>query len=140
MRNVAMARFSHTIATMMSGGMTLLGALDMSRGVTGSTLVDDALLEAGEAVRQGGQLAPNLDASGLFNPMVTDMIGVGERSGDLERMLERAAEALDEEVRGNVETMASLIEPIMILLMAAVVLFVLLAVLLPVFEMNQMVR
>ncbi len=139
-RNVAMARFSHTIATMMSGGMTLLGALDMSRGVTGSTLVDDALFEAGEAVRQGGQLAPNLDASGLFNPMVTDMIGVGERSGELERMLERAAEALDEEVRGNVETMTSLIEPIMILLMAAVVLFVLLAVLLPVFEMNQMVR
>lgn len=139
-RNVAMARFAHTISTMMAGGMTLLAALDMSRGVTGSALVDDSLTAAGEAVRQGEQLAPNLQASGLFNPMVVDMIGVGERSGELERMLERAAEALDEEVRGNVETMAGLLEPIMILAMAGVVLFVVLAVLLPVFEMNQMVR
>jgi general secretion pathway protein F len=135
-----MARFAHTISTMMSGGMTLLAALDMSRGVTGSALVDDSLTEAGEAVRQGEQLAPNLAASGLFNPMVVDMIGVGERSGEIEHMLERSAEALDEEVRSNVETMAGLLEPIMILAMAGVVLFVVLAVLLPVFEMNQMVR
>lgn len=139
-RNVAMARFAHTISTMMSGGMTLLSALDMSRGVTGSALVDDSLAAAGEAVRQGEQLAPNLAASGLFNSMVVDMIGVGERSGELDNMLERAAEALDEEVRSNVETMAGLLEPIMILAMAGVVLFVVLAVLLPVFEMNQMVR
>jgi general secretion pathway protein F len=72
--------------------------------------------------------------------MVVDMIAVGERSGELEEMLSRSADALDEEVRGNVEVMASVLEPAMILLMAGVVLFVVLAVLLPVFEMNQLVR
>ena len=75
-----------------------------------------------------------------FHPMVVDMIAVGERSGELERMLGRAAEALDEEVGAGVEVMAGVLEPAMILLMAGVVLFVVLAVLLPVFEMNQLVR
>jgi len=140
LRNVSMARFAHAMATMMAGGMPLIEALDISRSVTGSRLLDDSLAEAGEALSQGQPLAPNLERSGLFNPMVVDMIGVGEKSGELERMLEKSAETLDEEVRSNVETMASLLEPVMIIVMAGVVLFVVLAVLLPVFEMNQLVR
>jgi general secretion pathway protein F len=91
-------------------------------------------------VSEGQSLASSLGTSALFHPMVVDMIAVGERSGELEHMLGRAAEALDEEVRGSVEVMASVLEPAMILLMAGVVLFVVLAVLLPVFEMNQLVR
>jgi len=139
-RNVAMARFAHTLATMISGGMPLVEALEVSRSVTGSELLGDALTHAKEAVSQGEPLAPNLDKTGLFNPMVVDMINVGERSGDIANMLNRAATALDEEVAANVETMAGMLEPIMILAMAGVVLFVVLAVLLPVFEMNQLVR
>ena len=140
MRNVAMARFAHTMSTTLAGGMTLVDALEVSRGVTGSSLVSDALIEASEAVSRGEQLAPSLGRGDLFNPMVIDMIAVGERSGAIDTMMTKAAETLDEEVRVNVETMSSLIEPLMILAMAGVVLVVVLAVLLPVFEMNQLIR
>ncbi|TFH29792.1 MAG: hypothetical protein E4H00_06255 [Myxococcales bacterium] len=140
LKNVAMARFAHTMATTLAGGMTLVDALRVSRGVTGSDLVSDALSEAADAVSQGEALAPALSRAQLFNPMVVDMIAVGERSGAIDAMMVKAAEALDEEVRNNVDTMAGVLEPVMILVMAGVVLLVVLAVLLPVFEMNQMIR
>jgi type II secretory pathway component PulF len=140
LRNVAMARFTHTMATMTSGGLPLLDALDISRSVTGSNLVADTLEKARVAISEGGSLSTNLQQSDLFNPMVVDMIAVGERSGELETMFAKSADALDEEVKNNVETMASLLEPMMILMMAGVVLLVVLAVLLPVFEMNDLVR
>jgi general secretion pathway protein F len=135
-----MARFAHAMATMLAGGMTLVDALGVSRSVTGSRLVADTISEAQESVSRGETLAGTLQRSGRFHPMVIDMIAVGEKSGDIETMLHRAADALDEEVRFNVETMAGLLEPVMILAMAGVVLFVVLAILLPVFEMNQLVR
>jgi general secretion pathway protein F len=140
LRNVAMARFAHTMGTTLSGGMTLVDALEVSRGVTGSALVSDALADAAEAVSRGEALAPTLARVRLFNPMVVDMIAVGERSGAIDAMMVKAAQALDEEVRNNVETMAGVLEPMMILLMAGVVLLVVLAVMLPVFEMNQLIR
>jgi type II secretory pathway component PulF len=140
LKNVAMARFAHTMGTTLSGGMTLVDALEVSRGVTGSALVSDALTDAGEAVSRGEPLAATLGRGQLFNPMVVDMIAVGERSGSIDTMMVKAAQALDEEVRNNVETMAGVLEPMMILLMAGVVLLVVLAVMLPVFEMNQLIR
>jgi general secretion pathway protein F len=139
-RNVAMARLCHTLSTLVAGGMPLVESLRVSRDVTSSRLVADVLDLSANAVSEGEPLAPKLGKSGLFNPMVVDMIAVGERSGDLENMLSRAAEALDEEVSANIETMTGLVEPIMILFMAGVVLLVILAILLPVFEMNQLVR
>ena len=78
--------------------------------------------------------------SDMFDPMVADMVRVGERSGDLESMLSRAGTALEEDVDAAVETFASLLEPVTILAMAGIVLFVVLAILMPVFEMNQLVR
>ncbi|HET9062640.1 MAG TPA: type II secretion system F family protein, partial [Candidatus Binatia bacterium] len=140
LKNVAMARFAHTMGTTLSGGMTLVDALEVSRGVTGSVLVSDALADAAEAVSRGEPLAATLVRGQLFNPMVVDMIAVGERSGSIDTMMVKAAQALDEEVRNNVDTMAGVLEPMMILLMAGVVLLVVLAVMLPVFEMNQLIR
>ena len=139
-RNVVMARFAHTLSTLLSGGMPLVEALDITRDATGSTVIGDELTRVRQEVSEGQSLAGSLSSGGLFHPMVVDMIAVGERSGELERMLTRSAEALDEEVRTNVEIMASVLEPAMIVLMAGVVLFVVLAVMLPVFEMNQLVR
>jgi len=139
-KNVAATRFAQTVATMLSGGMPLVDALETSRSVVGSRLFADALAEAKEAVVQGEPLAPTLRAGDLFNPMIVDMIAVGERSGELDAMLESAAHMLDEEVRANVERLASLLAPVTTVLMGAVVMFIVVAVLLPVFEMNQLVR
>jgi general secretion pathway protein F len=140
LRNVVMARFAHTLSTLLAGGLPLVEGLEISRAAVGSALVADELARTRQAVIEGEPMAAHLGRSRLFHPMVVDMIAVGERSGELEEMLSRSADALDEEVRGNVEVMASVLEPAMILLMAGVVLFVVLAVLLPVFEMNQLVR
>jgi len=139
-RNVVMARFAHTLSTLLSGGLPLVEALDITRAATGSALVADDLARARQDVSEGQSLAASIATGGRFHPMVVDMIAVGEKSGALEHMLTRSAEALDEEVRTNVEVMAGVLEPAMIVLMAGVVLFVVLAVMLPVFEMNQLVR
>ena len=139
-KNVIMARFAHTLETMIAGGMPLVEALTVSESSTGSRLISDELAGAREAVSEGESLSDYLRGSRDFNPMLVDMIAVGENSGELEAMLARGAEAIDEEVKDNVATMASVIEPFMILIMAGAVLFVVLAVLLPVFEMNQLVR
>ncbi|MBI5504902.1 MAG: type II secretion system F family protein [Deltaproteobacteria bacterium] len=140
MRDIAVARFAQTLATMVAGGLPLVEALRVSRGSCGSVLLADALARAETAVFEGASLAACLGQSPLFDPMVVDMIAVGERSGDLESMLSHASAAIEEQVRQRIDTMAGLLEPAMILLMAAVVLFVILAILLPVFEMNQLVR
>ncbi len=140
LRNVAMARFSHTLATLVSGGVPLVTALEVSRAAAGSRLVADALGEAREAVTGGESLVSVLERSGLFPPMIVDMVAVGEKSGRLEEMLEKAAAALDEEISVHVDTAASLVEPVMILLMAGVVLFVVLAIMIPIFEMNRLVQ
>ncbi len=139
-RDLAVARFAQTLSTMVSGGLTLVDALRISRSASGSLLVNDALARAETAVSEGESLAEHLEGNPLFHPMIVDMLAVGERSGDLEGMLAKAAEALDEEVGEQIDTLARLAEPAMIVLMAGVVLFVLLAIMLPVFEMNQLVR
>jgi general secretion pathway protein F len=139
-RNVAAARFSQTLATMVAGGMPLIGALRIARASAGSLLLADEVERAEASVAEGGSLAQHLSTSELFDPMIVDMIAVGESSGDLEGMLGRAAEAVDEEVAVSVDTMAGLLEPAMIVVMAGIVLFIVLAIMLPVFEMNQLVR
>jgi general secretion pathway protein F len=139
-KRIAVARFAQTLSTMVAGGLPLIDALRIARAATGSVVLEEELVLAEEAVLRGESLAAHLDASELFDPMVIDMMAVGERSGDLQGMLGRASEALDDQVRDRIDLAASLLEPIMILVMAGMVLFVVLAIMLPVFEMNQLVR
>jgi general secretion pathway protein F len=139
-RDVAVARFAQTLATMVAGGLPLLDSLRIARASSGSTLLSDTLEDAERSVSEGGSLAACLQASPLFDPVVVDMIAVGERSGDLEGMLTHASKAIEEQVRLRVDRMATMLEPIMTVLMAAVVLFVVLAIMLPVFEMNRLVH
>jgi general secretion pathway protein F len=137
---IAVARFAQTLSTMVAGGLPLVEALRVARAAAGSRRLEQELERAEEAVIAGQSLAGHLETSGLFDPMVVDMIAVGERSGDLEGMLARASEAIDEQVGERIDTAAALLEPAMIVFMAGVVLFVVLAIMLPVFEMNQLVR
>ncbi|HYB97966.1 MAG TPA: type II secretion system inner membrane protein GspF [Candidatus Limnocylindrales bacterium] len=139
-RDIAVARFAQTLATMVNGGLPLVEALRISRTSSGSLLLSDELAKAETSVSEGASLAACIGASPLFDPLVVDMIAVGERSGELETMLGHAAGAIEEQVKQRIETMAALLEPVMILLMAGVVLFVVLAILLPVFDMNQLVK
>jgi general secretion pathway protein F len=139
-RDVAVARFAQTLATLVAGGLPLVESLRVARASSGSRLLGEVLATAERSVSEGGALAPSLGASPLFDPVVVDMIAVGERSGDLDRMLGHAAAAIEEQVSQRVDRMATMLEPAMTVVMAGVVLFVVLAILLPVFEMNRLVR
>jgi len=139
-RDVAVARFAQTLATMVAGGLPLVESLRVARGACGSLVLGEVVARAETSVFEGGSLAANLATSPLFDPVVVDMIAVGERSGDLEGMLTHAAGAIEEQVRLRVDRMATMMEPLMTVAMAGVVLFVVLAIMLPVFDMNRLVH
>jgi general secretion pathway protein F len=137
-RLVAIARFSRTLSTLMSSGVQLLNALDIVKNIVENTLLTDAIEECKVRVREGENLAEPLKRSGQFPPMVTHMIAIGEKTGSLETMLERIAEAYETEVDTAVGTLTTLLEPLMILLMGGIVSFLVMSILLPILQLNQL--
>lgn len=139
-KKVALARFSRTLSTLLSSGIPLLQSLDIVKNVVSNTVLAAAIEEARASIREGQSIAPPLKKSGLFPAMLIHMIAVGEKSGELEQMLAKAADAYDNEVSSSISAFTSIFEPMMILIGGAVVLFIVLAILLPIFELNQLVR
>lgn len=140
LKKVALARFARTLSTLLTSGITLMQALDIVKNVVNNTVLSKAIEEARSSIREGQSIAPPLKKSGLFPAMLIHMIAVGEKSGELEQMLSKAADAYDAEVSSAVTALTSILEPVMILIGGAVVLFIVLAILLPIFELNQLVR
>jgi len=136
-RKVALSRFSRTFATLIRSGVPILGALDIVAGTAGNRIVADAVNKARESVRQGESLAQPLSESAVFPPMVTRMIAIGERSGALEQLLMKISQFYDEQVEATVESLTSLIEPIMIGIMGVIVGSIVLSVFLPIFKLQQ---
>jgi general secretion pathway protein F len=140
LRKVAVSRLTATLSTMLASGVGLLQAMEIAKRVTDNHALEAAVEHAQESVREGESLAEPLRRSGEFPPLVTHMIAVGEKSGELESMLQRIAIIFESDVDRVVARSTSLIEPIMIVLMGVVVLFIVGAILLPIFQMGQMVR
>jgi general secretion pathway protein F len=105
-----------------------------------NTVLSQAIDDARSSIREGQSIAPPLKKSGLFPAMLVHMIAVGEKSGELEQMLAKAADAYDHEVESSVTAVTSILEPVMILVGGGVVLFIVMAILLPIFELNQLVH
>jgi type IV pilus assembly protein PilC len=139
-RKVALSRFSRTFATLIRSGVPILGALDIVAGTAGNRIVADAVASARESVRQGESLAKPLSESPVFPPMVTRMIAIGERSGALEQLLLKISQFYDEQVEATVESLTSLIEPIMIAFMGVIVGSIVLSVFLPIFRLQQILQ
>lgn len=139
-QRIALARFSRTLATLLAGGVPLLGALEIVKSIVGNRVLSEVIEEAGESVRRGESLAASLTRSKVFPSIVVRMIASGEKSGNLEDLLYRVADTYDSEVEATVSTLTALLEPILILLMGLVVGFIVLAILLPIFEMSQAIR
>jgi general secretion pathway protein F len=135
---VSVSRFASTLATLMSSGVPLLRAMKIVRAIISNVVLRGAVEMAEEAVREGQPMNKPLKASGQFPAMVTHMIAVGERTGDLGPMLERIAKTYEGQVNRRVDALTSLLEPLMILAMGGVVFVIALAVLLPMLNMNQM--
>jgi general secretion pathway protein F len=139
-RGVNSAQLASTLAILVGSGVPLLAALQAGAGVVSNLPMRQAVEEAARKVREGGSLSRALAAAKLFPPMLVHMIASGEASGRLVHMLERAAAQQSQEMENRVMGLTSLLEPLLIVVMGAVVLVIVLAILLPIFEMNQLVH
>lgn len=139
-RKMAVARFSRTLGTLLESGVPLLASLEIVRNIVGNALIGEAIRQAGNDVREGQSLSAPLARSGLFPAIAVEMISVSEQSGNLEPMLYRIADAYEKEVESSITMLTSLLEPVMILVMGLIVGFIVVSILLPIFEMNQLVR
>jgi general secretion pathway protein F len=140
LKKVALARFARTLSTLLTSGIALLQSLDIVKNVVNNTVLSQAIEDARNSIREGQSIAPPLKKSGLFPSMMIHMIAVGERSGELEQMLAKAADTYDNEVDASIASLTSIMQPVMTLIMGAVVLFIVLAILLPIFTLNELVR
>ena len=139
-RGVNAARFADTLGILTASGVPLLASLQSAAAVLTNLPMRAAVDEAVRRVREGGALSPALGAAKLFPPLVIHLIASGEATGRLDTMLARAAEAQSRELENWVRGLTALLEPLLILAMGMVVLFVVVAILLPIFEMNQLIR
>jgi len=139
-RKMAVARFSRTLGSLLENGVVLLAALEIVKNVVGNVLLADAVAAAAREVGKGQGLGNSLAASRVFPDLPIQMITVGEQSGQLEAMLYKVADVYENQVQASILRMTSLLEPVMILLMGVVVGFIVLAICLPIFEMNTLIR
>lgn len=139
-RGVNAARFADTLGILTTAGVPLLASLQSAAAVLTNLPMKGAVEEAVRRVREGAALAPSLGSAKLFPPLVIHLIASGEATGRLDSMLARAAEAQSRELENWVRGLTAALEPLLILAMGGIVLFVVVAILLPIFEMNTLVR
>jgi general secretion pathway protein F len=134
------ARASRTLATLIGAGVPVLDAIRLASGTVRNRPMREALRRAGARVREGAGFARALGESGLFPPVALRLVASGERSGRLDAMLDEAARHQQREVEALLGTLTTVLAPLMILVVGALVLVIVLAILLPIFELNQLVR
>lgn len=139
-QGVNTARFARTFSILVASGVPVLDGLRIGASVVSNLPMRDALEVAINRVREGSGISHALDRSGRFPPIVVHLIGSGEASGKLEEMLERAALSQENELRNRIGLLMKLFEPALILLMGLMVLTIVLAILLPIFDLNQLVK
>ena len=139
-RMLAVSRFSRTLATLLKSGVPLLKAMDIVRHVLDNAALSKVVEDAAGSIREGESIAGPLKRSGEFPPIVVHMIAVGEKSGQLEAMLENVARAYDAQVETRVQAMTSLLEPLIIVIMGGGVGFIAFSILMPLIQMNDFVQ
>jgi general secretion pathway protein F len=139
-RMIAVSRFTRTLGTLLQSGVPTLTALDIVKSVVGNTVLANAISQARENVREGEPIADPLKRSGLFPPVVVQMVAVGEKSGELEKMLLKISDSFDRTVETRITGLMALLEPVIILTMGLVIGFVVIAIMLPMLQMSSGVQ
>jgi general secretion pathway protein F len=139
-RTVAIARWARTLSTLLAGGIPIVRALETAGRVADNAVIAEAVTRARESITGGASIAAPLRASGEFPPLVTHMVAVGERSGELEAMLAKVADTYDEQVETAVTRFTAILQPVLILVMVGVVAVIILAVLLPLMDLPALVQ
>lgn len=140
LRMVAVSRFASTLSTLLAAGVPILGAMAIARNVVENSVIAEVIEQARGSVSEGQSIAVPLRRSGEFPPMVTHMIAIGEKTGELEMMLQKVATSYENQVERTVDALTSLLEPILILVMGGMVGFIAVAVLWPMLSLNQMIH
>ncbi|MAG34443.1 MAG: type II secretion system protein GspF [Deltaproteobacteria bacterium] len=136
-RFLAIARFTRTLGSLLASSVNIVQALNIARHVANNSVFEQAADAARESILEGAALAIPLRASGQFPPLVTTMVEVGERSGDLEGMLIKVADTYEEQVETSVSRLTSLLEPVLILVMVGIVGIIIMAVLMPMLQLTE---
>lgn len=137
---IAISRFCRTLATMTASGVQLLSAMDIVKNIVQNSILSRVIEETKNSVKEGESIAEPLKRSGQFPPIVTQMIAIGEKTGELETMLERVADAYEQQVDTKIAALTTLLEPLMIVAMGGAVSFIVLSVLLPILKMRQLIK
>jgi len=140
LRKSAVSRFTRTLGTLVSSGVSILDGLEITAKTAGNRVVQDAIMESRASIAGGDTIAAPLKKSGVFPPMVISMISVGEQTGGLDEMLSKIADFYDEEVDAAVSNLLSLLEPVMIVFLGVVVGGMVVAMYLPIFDMINAVQ
>jgi type IV pilus assembly protein PilC len=136
-QQIAVARWSRTLASLTAAGVPLLQALEITGKTGGNTAVEESMDGVIASVKRGGTIAAPLAQASIFPAMVTHMVGVGEETGALDHMLDRIAEFYEEQVEASVKALTSILEPIMIIVIGSMVGFIVISMYLPLFEVYQ---
>ncbi|MCC6407253.1 MAG: type II secretion system F family protein [Planctomycetes bacterium] len=137
LRKQAIARFTHTLSTLLASGVPVVNSLEITRNVVGNRVIADATEFVRSKIVEGTDIATPLKATNVFPPTVGYMIAVGEQSGEVEQMLQRIGTAYDEEIQVTTERLTSVLEPIMIVVLACVVGYIVISIVLPILKVGQ---
>ncbi|MBN2372538.1 type II secretion system inner membrane protein GspF [bacterium] len=138
-KKIAISRFAQTMGTLIGGGLPILDALKISRHIVGNEIMAKAIDRVASSVQEGEEIASPLKREGIFPPIVVHMVSVGEKSGQLEEMLQKIEDAYNAEVQASIAALTSLLEPLIILVMGVLVGFIVISILWPIFEINQLI-
>jgi general secretion pathway protein F len=138
-RMVAASRFTRTLSTLLAGGVPMLAAMQIVRNVVDNDIVAQAIDEARSNISEGESIAGPLRKSGQFPPIVIHMVNIGEKTGDLENMLAQVSDAYDFQVKTKIDSITSLIGPVVLVIMASVIGTIVFAIMIPMFEMTNVV-
>jgi type IV pilus assembly protein PilC len=139
-QKVALARWSRTFAALTTAGVPLLAALEITGRTAGNVVIEEAMEAVRESVKAGGTIAAPLKDSPVFPSMVGHMVGVGEETGALDTMLTKIADFYEDQVAAAVKALTSIIEPVMIIVVGAIVGFIVIAMYMPMFEVYDSIQ
>ena len=136
-RKIALSRFARTLGILLSAGIPILRSLEIVRGVSNNIIIDNAISEVKDSIRQGENIAIPLSRYNIFPPMFIQMVNVGEKSGTLDSMLNKVADFYDGEISSSIDILMTVLEPLMLLLVAGIIAIVVIAMYLPMFRIYQ---
>ena len=139
-RKLAMARFSRTLSTLVSSGVPILQAIEITGDTAGNVVVSDAMANVKREVKEGRPMSEPLTRADVFPPMVTQMIAVGEETGAVDTMLNKIADFYEDEVNASVKSLTSILEPIMMMGVGGLVGVIVISLYLPIFNLMNVVK